>query len=149
MFRHDRLTRGICMDWCRAKMKKMSSRTRQSYYLDSFLNETDIYKDPNFHSHALIDRGRYYRYATECVNYELKNEYGLMAQSQIRYCVTNKDNNAFGWLSLRIRISLNSNNYMLFFCYLCRLAWLVVCGTMRNDWYFNCNFNELRFSLET
>lgn len=92
MFRHDRLSRGICMDWCRKKMKTFSTRTRNTYYIDSFLNDTSIYRDPNFHTHALIDRGHYYRYATECVNYELKNQYGLVAQSQIRYCVTNKDN---------------------------------------------------------
>lgn len=66
--------------------------TRKSYYIENFYNDTDIYKDPNFHTRALIDRARYYQYATECVNYELKKQYGLMAQSQIRYCITNKDN---------------------------------------------------------
>lgn len=58
--------------------------TRKSYYIDNFYNDTDIYKDPNFHTRALVDRARYYQYATECVNYELKRQYGLMAQSQIR-----------------------------------------------------------------
>lgn len=104
MFRHDRLTRGICMDWCRKKMKLFSSRTRMSYYIDSFLNDTSIYRDPNFHTHALIDRGHYYRYAAECVNYELKNQYGLVAQSQIRYCVTNKEKaqDTYGWYNIVI-----------------------------------------------
>lgn len=99
MFRHDRLTRGICMDWCRKRMKTFSTRTRMSYYIDNFENDTSIYQDPNTHTHALIDRGRYYRYATQCVNYELKNQYGLVAQSQIRYCVTNKDTDqdTYGW----------------------------------------------------
>lgn len=65
--------------------------TRKSYYIDNFYNDTDIYRDPNFHTRALVDRARYYQYATECVNYELQKQYGLMAQSQIRYCITNKD----------------------------------------------------------
>lgn len=91
MYRHDRLSRGICMDWCRNQMKKFDYDTRMSYYLANFLNESSIYMDPNFHTRALVDRARYHRYATQCVNYELKNKYGLMAESQIRYCITNKD----------------------------------------------------------
>lgn len=79
MFRHDRLTRGICMDWCRKKMKSFSTRTRMSYYIDNFENDTTIYQDPNTHIRALVDRGHYYRYATQCVNYELKNQYGLVS----------------------------------------------------------------------
>lgn len=102
LFRHDRLTRGICMDWCHKKMKKLSKHVRSQYYIDNFLNDTSIYQDPNFHTNALVDRAHYYRYATECVNYELKNQYGLMAQSQIRYCVTNKDNSQteYGWYKI-------------------------------------------------
>lgn len=91
MYRHDRLTRGICMDWCKKKMNHFDYDTRKSYYIENFYNDTDIYMDPNFHTRALVDRARYYQYATECVNYELVKEYGLMAQSQIRYCITNKD----------------------------------------------------------
>lgn len=91
MFRHDRLSRGICMDWCKEHMKSLDYDTRMSYYIDSFYNDTAVYQDPNFHTRALVDRARYYRFATECVNYELKNNYGLMAQSQIRYCITNRD----------------------------------------------------------
>lgn len=91
LFRHDRLMRGICMDWCKKQMNHFDYDTRKSYYIDNFYNDTDIYKDPNFHTRALVDRARYYQYATECVNYELKKQYGLMAQSQIRYCITNKD----------------------------------------------------------
>lgn len=90
-YRHDRLSRGICMDWCRKQMNYFDYDTRKSYYLENFYNDTDVYKDPNFHTNALVDRARYYRYATECVNYELKKQYGLVAQSQIRYCITNKD----------------------------------------------------------
>lgn len=91
MYRHDRLNRGICMDWCRKQMKSFDVETRKSYYIANFYNDSDIYKDPNFHTRALVDRARYYKFATECVNYELMKQYGLMAQTQIRYCVTNKD----------------------------------------------------------
>lgn len=92
LYRHDRLMRGICMDWCKTQMKHFDDDTRKSYFTDNFYNDTDIYKNPNFHARALVDRARYYHYATECVNYELHKQYGLMAQSQIRYCITNKDN---------------------------------------------------------
>ncbi|XP_031617702.1 nose resistant to fluoxetine protein 6-like [Contarinia nasturtii] len=92
IYRHDRLSRGICMNWCKKQMNYFDYDTRKSYYIENFYNDTEIYKDPNFHTRALADRARYYQYATECVNYELRKQYGLMAQSQIRYCITNKDN---------------------------------------------------------
>lgn len=92
MYRHDRLSRGICMDWCKKQMKHFDYDTRMSYYINNFYNDSSIYMDPNFHTRALVDRARYYRYATQCVNYELKNKYDLMAESQIRYCITNQDN---------------------------------------------------------
>lgn len=79
------------MDWCKKRMNHFDYITRESYYLAKFFNDTEIAQDPNIHSHALVDRARYYRYATECVNYELKKEYGLMAQSEIKYCITSQD----------------------------------------------------------
>lgn len=79
------------MDWCKKRMNYFDYDTRQKYYLAKFRNETDIYQDPNIYSQALVDRARYYKYATECVNYELKKGYELMAQTELKYCITSWD----------------------------------------------------------
>ncbi|XP_055315466.1 nose resistant to fluoxetine protein 6-like [Sitodiplosis mosellana] len=144
MYRHDRLTRGICMDWCKKQMNYFDYDTRKTYYIDNFYNDTDIYKDPNFHTRALVDRARYYQYATECVNYELKKQYGLMAQSQIRYCITNKDT-----------VQTTNDTLDVFFVVLCIvLALLVVLSTSydfhlkRNNLPHLCNREHYKRSVD-
>lgn len=58
------------------------------YYVEKFDNETDIERDPNIHTHALVDRAKYQKYAIECVNFQLKKQYALSAQTELDYCIT-------------------------------------------------------------
>lgn len=161
------------MDWCKKQMKHFDYDTRMSYYINNFYNDTSIYMDPNFHTRALVDRARYYRYATQCVNYELKNKYDLMAESQIRYCITNQDNiqRTFGKLTITKQNKTYSlcNTFQLiyhfssflhhslslslffstFFPRVCRHSWLVLRRGLRDDCCSGVLVNELRFPLET
>lgn len=76
--------------------------TRMGYYLPQFSDDKDIDFDPNLYTNGLIDRAKYGKYATMCVNYELKKKYGLMAQTEIEYCLTNQDENNLGKSEWRI-----------------------------------------------
>lgn len=105
-----------------------------SYYNDDFLNDTSVYMDPNFFTNALVDRGRYYRYATQCVNYDLKHKYGLTAQTQIRYCITNKDNSqdTWGWYMTKYHYSVFHFDLIHFFL---RIFLLQTHLTIRSLWF--------------
>lgn len=65
--------------------------TRMKYYLPKFDNDSEIANDPDVFTNALIDRSQFNKFATMCVNYDLQKKYGLMAQSDIIYCIRNYD----------------------------------------------------------
>lgn len=41
-FRHDRLNRGICMNWCKARFKDFVKSAKMRYYVEEFENETEV-----------------------------------------------------------------------------------------------------------
>ncbi|XP_052893013.1 nose resistant to fluoxetine protein 6-like [Anopheles moucheti] len=91
-FRHDRLQRGLCMNRCHLLMSKFDRRTQMKYFQSRFdpKDFQEITFDPNTFREALDWRNRYRRLANQCVNYELKRQYSLMAYSTVEYCVTNR-----------------------------------------------------------
>uniref|UniRef100_A0A182MS93 Acyltransferase 3 domain-containing protein n=1 Tax=Anopheles culicifacies TaxID=139723 RepID=A0A182MS93_9DIPT len=91
-FRHDRLQRGLCMSRCHQLMSKFDRRTQMKYFQPRFIanDSQEITFDPNTFRGALDWRNRYRRLANQCVNYELKRQYALMAYSTVEYCVTNR-----------------------------------------------------------
>ncbi|KAJ6641727.1 Nose resistant to fluoxetine protein 6 [Pseudolycoriella hygida] len=93
-FRHDRLNRGICMNWCKAKVKNFDKHTQRDYYVKHFDNDTEITYDPNSVPNALISKGKYDKMINICVNYKLKKQFALMAYSEVEYCVTNEDSHS-------------------------------------------------------
>uniref|UniRef100_A0A182NJB8 Acyltransferase 3 domain-containing protein n=1 Tax=Anopheles dirus TaxID=7168 RepID=A0A182NJB8_9DIPT len=89
-FRHDRIQRGLCMNRCRQLMGKFDRRTQMKYYQSRFepADSREITFDPNTFRGALDWRNRYRRLANQCVNYELKRQYALMAYTAVEYCTT-------------------------------------------------------------
>lgn len=74
-----------------AQMKRLDYDTRMKYYLAKFKNDTEIAYDPDMFENALIDHAEFNKFATMCVNYDLQKKYGLMAQTDIVYCIRNYD----------------------------------------------------------
>uniref|UniRef100_A0A182PVM7 Acyltransferase 3 domain-containing protein n=1 Tax=Anopheles epiroticus TaxID=199890 RepID=A0A182PVM7_9DIPT len=92
-FRHDRLQRGLCMNRCHQLLTRFDPRTQMKYFHSRF-NATDSQRitfDPNTFRGALDWRNRYRRLANQCVNYELKRQYSLMAYTEVEYCTTNRE----------------------------------------------------------
>ncbi|XP_050094015.1 nose resistant to fluoxetine protein 6-like [Anopheles aquasalis] len=89
-FRHDQLQRGLCMDRCHQLIDRFDHRTQMKYFLARFDSTAakEITFDPNTFRGALDWRNRYRRLANQCVNYELKRQYALMAYSTVEYCTT-------------------------------------------------------------
>lgn len=87
-YRHDRINRGICMDDCKQRMLRFDYDTRMKYYTIHFDNNTGVTLDPNLFRNALVDRAKYHKFASMCVNYDLAHRYGLTAQTDIVYCET-------------------------------------------------------------
>uniref|UniRef100_A0A182JNH6 Acyltransferase 3 domain-containing protein n=1 Tax=Anopheles christyi TaxID=43041 RepID=A0A182JNH6_9DIPT len=57
----------------------------------SYFSSTQITFDPNTFRGALDWRNRYRRLANQCVNYELKRQYSLMAYTTVEYCTSNRE----------------------------------------------------------
>uniref|UniRef100_A0A1Y9J0F2 Acyltransferase 3 domain-containing protein n=1 Tax=Anopheles quadriannulatus TaxID=34691 RepID=A0A1Y9J0F2_ANOQN len=87
-FRHDRLQRGLCMNRCHQLLTRFDPRTQMKTPILS--PRTQITFDPNTFRGALDWRNRYRRLANQCVNYELKRQYSLMAYTTVEYCTTNR-----------------------------------------------------------
>lgn len=79
------------MDRCIAQMKRFDYDTRMKYYLPKFDNDSEIAYDPDVFTNALVDRAQFTKFAAMCVNYDLHKKYGLMAQSDIVYCIRSYD----------------------------------------------------------
>uniref|UniRef100_A0A1S4GUV1 Acyl_transf_3 domain-containing protein n=1 Tax=Anopheles gambiae TaxID=7165 RepID=A0A1S4GUV1_ANOGA len=91
-FRHDRLQRGLCMNRCHQLLTRFDPRTQMKYFRARFEPNDfqQITFDPNTFRGALDWRNRYRRLANQCVNYELKRQYSLMAYTTVEYCTTNR-----------------------------------------------------------
>lgn len=74
------------------QMLRYDYDTRMKYYLPKFDNDSEIAYDPDVFTHALLDRSKFNKFATMCVNYDLQKKYGLMAQTDILYCERSFDN---------------------------------------------------------
>ncbi|XP_058833864.1 nose resistant to fluoxetine protein 6-like [Topomyia yanbarensis] len=97
-FRHDRLQRGLCMNWCSKLMAKYDRGTQMKYYLANFNQSSEITFDPNTFRQALDWRMKYKKLANQCVNFELKRQYSIMGYSTVEYCVTNQEQDPVDFL---------------------------------------------------
>lgn len=79
------------MDDCKTKMLYYDYETRMKYYVPKFKNDTEVTTDPNLYSNALHNRVKYHKFASMCVNFALKKQYSLLAQTDILFCETNFD----------------------------------------------------------
>uniref|UniRef100_A0A182QVE1 Uncharacterized protein n=1 Tax=Anopheles farauti TaxID=69004 RepID=A0A182QVE1_9DIPT len=82
----------MCMNRCQQLMDKFDRRTQMKYFQPRFEppGSQKITFDPNTFRGALDWRNRYRRLANQCVNYELKRQYALMAYTTVEYCTTNR-----------------------------------------------------------
>lgn len=94
-YRHDHITRGICMNWCRKKMMHFDHDTRMQYYMATYNEDLDKL-DPNIFRNALVRRAHNHKLANMCVNFELKRQYALMGESSIEYCISSRDEMEIG-----------------------------------------------------
>lgn len=95
-YRHDRLKRGVCFNWCEHKLEKIVKIVQRSYLQpksEMIVNETTM--DESLFRNAMDDRYKHNRLINICVNWRLKHEYNFMAYSEIEYCVTNPSRNNF------------------------------------------------------
>lgn len=74
-----------------AQMLHFDYDTRMKYYLPKFKNDSEVAFDPDVFTNALIDRTKFNKFAVMCVNYDLQKKYGLMAQTDITYCIRSFD----------------------------------------------------------
>ncbi|XP_053674392.1 nose resistant to fluoxetine protein 6-like [Anopheles nili] len=97
-FRHDRVQRGLCMNRCQQLMGKYDRRTQMKYYQPEFeaADSQEITFDPNTFREALDWRIRFRRLANQCVNFELRRQYALMAYSTVEYCTTTMEGRTVG-----------------------------------------------------
>ncbi|XP_053686956.1 nose resistant to fluoxetine protein 6-like [Sabethes cyaneus] len=107
-FRHDRLQRGICMNWCKKLMDRYDRMTQMKYYLDTFNETSEITFDANTFRQALDWRIKYRKLANQCVNFELKRQYSIMGHSTVEYCVTNREYDPIDYLDMIFLIVLGT-----------------------------------------
>ncbi|XP_058465293.1 nose resistant to fluoxetine protein 6-like [Malaya genurostris] len=107
-FRHDRLQRGLCMNWCSKMMAKYDRGTQMKYYLPGFNESSEITFDPNTFRQALQWRQKYRKLANQCVNFELKRQFSIMGHSMVEYCVTNREQESVDFLDAIFLVVLGS-----------------------------------------
>ncbi|XP_063697950.1 nose resistant to fluoxetine protein 6-like [Culicoides brevitarsis] len=83
-FRHDTVTRGVCLNTCQQKFNNSSEFSMKKFEVDKELYYPGIEMDKNTKHH----RDLYKNTVNQCVNKELSNEYGLESFSEIEFCST-------------------------------------------------------------
>ncbi|XP_063698106.1 nose resistant to fluoxetine protein 6-like [Culicoides brevitarsis] len=93
-FRHDVLTSGLCINWCKKKLDKIRKMDPKLYdelyepYFDSKIrfpiNPDDFPGTPEY-------RKEFGDIMNRCVNMYLKEEYNLTGYTEISFCSTNKE----------------------------------------------------------
>ncbi|KAG5670310.1 hypothetical protein PVAND_000586 [Polypedilum vanderplanki] len=86
-FRHDKLTRGICVNLCERLIKSLDKNEVKSLYQPEFNNvgkklTFDFVNFPNFAE----DREAYNVIINQCINYKLMKSHNLSAYSSLEYC---------------------------------------------------------------
>ncbi|XP_065086708.1 nose resistant to fluoxetine protein 6-like [Ochlerotatus camptorhynchus] len=107
-FRHDRIQRGLCMNWCEKIMDKYDYETQMKYYLEPFNESSEITFDPNTFREALDWRIKFKRLANQCVNFELKRQYSIMGYSAVEYCVSNQEHDPLDYLDIIFLVVVGS-----------------------------------------
>ncbi|XP_055629971.1 nose resistant to fluoxetine protein 6-like [Toxorhynchites rutilus septentrionalis] len=107
-FRHDRIQRGFCMNWCKKIMEKYDRMTQRKYFLSKFNESSEITFDSNTFRTGLDWRIKYKKLANMCVNFELKRQYSIMGHSVVEYCVTNRDREPVDYLDMIFLVVLGS-----------------------------------------
>ncbi|KAL1399496.1 hypothetical protein pipiens_008163 [Culex pipiens pipiens] len=107
-FRHDRLQRGLCMARCHAILDRFDHRTQMKYYLGHWNQSSEVTFDPNTFRGALDARAKLNRLANQCVNYELKRQYGIMGHSTVEYCVGSHEEDPLDILDITFLVVLGA-----------------------------------------
>ncbi|XP_038121399.1 nose resistant to fluoxetine protein 6 [Culex quinquefasciatus] len=107
-FRHDRLQRGLCMARCHAILDRFDHRTQMKYYLAHWNQSSEVTFDPNTFRGALDARAKLNRLANQCVNYELKRQYGIMGHSTVEYCVSSHEVDSLDYLDITFLVVLGA-----------------------------------------
>uniref|UniRef100_A0A336LLI2 CSON014430 protein n=1 Tax=Culicoides sonorensis TaxID=179676 RepID=A0A336LLI2_CULSO len=90
-FRHDILTTGICINWCRKKLAKLDEITYNELYEPYFDAHIKYPINPDDFEGTREYREMYGDDVNRCINLYLKDEYNLTGYSEINFCNTNKE----------------------------------------------------------
>lgn len=88
-YKHDHLVYGVCISRCKNFMKKFDKLTQLEYFNQTPKKFTSIGDDPFTFAGAIEDDVEFGELVNECINYELKKRYQLVANSKIQYCEGN------------------------------------------------------------
>lgn len=93
-YRHDLLTRGICLSRCEKELQQLDSETLASLNIEKF--EYNNWPPAQWPSQTFrnddVFRKKFGKIINICMNRRLKNEYNLTGYTDIEYCDTNRDN---------------------------------------------------------
>lgn len=87
-------------------MSKYNHSSRSSYYQEKFIDHPILPLDFDTFRDAIYYKSKFDHLATECVNQELKEKYGLVGYAEIEYCIEKNENFPFGEF-LRLFLLLN------------------------------------------
>lgn len=77
-------------------MNKYDYLTQMEYYQSPFDNMLSTPLDPYVYREGVQNRFQYNLKINQCINYKLKNEYSLMAHSEVLYCDMNGESIEIG-----------------------------------------------------
>lgn len=78
------------MNWCRKKLLHLNKSERLAYHLGTNALEKTYFPDSDS-AFSVHRRVKYQEMANMCMNMELKDTYGLMAESNVVYCISNHE----------------------------------------------------------
>ncbi|CRK96295.1 CLUMA_CG009715, isoform A [Clunio marinus] len=98
-FRHDKLTRGICVNRCMEAIKELGSEAEE-FFVENFKLDYKINFDFINYANSSEDRKKYNKIINQCINVELMELYDLKGFSSIEYCTTNRNATKIDWLDI-------------------------------------------------
>lgn len=90
-FRHDVLTTGLCLNWCKKRLDKIDKKLYDELYEPYFDSRIKYPVDPDDFPGTQEFRKQYGGLVNRCINLYLKDEYNLTGYSEISFCSTNKE----------------------------------------------------------
>jgi hypothetical protein len=70
--------------------------------------------EPNTYTNALDHKIKYNKVINQCVNYELRRQYGLMGYSDVEFCTTSKDHRKLGMQIIKSNYLVLTSAQILF-----------------------------------